>query len=146
MPISSEFVTGSLRKTLSSNTPGNVHVVPPSAVYPQPPCRKLDATLLNCLQPIVILLVLVGSTEIAHSFAASPMIFWPLASTLTWWLTNGPCCEIIRGDVSSRKMYMGGLSYFSNAPRSRGFQVGASCAEALENATSEITSTTPADR
>ena len=84
MPVSSEFVTGSLRKTLSSNTPGNVQWTPPSVVYPQPPCRKLDNTLSNCLQPIAILLGFVGSTEMEHSFAASPTMFWPLASTFTW--------------------------------------------------------------
>ena len=44
---------------------------------------------------------------------------------------NTPKCEIIRGDVSSRKMYIGGMSYFSSGRFSRGFQVGASCAEAV---------------
>jgi hypothetical protein len=57
--------------------------MPASVVYPQPPCRKLDNTLSNCLQPIVILLPLVGSTAIAGSFAASPTILFPFASTFT---------------------------------------------------------------
>ena len=76
--MSFEFNTGSLRNTLFSKTPGNVHVVPPSVVNPQPPCRKLDDTLLNCRQPIVILLPSVGSTAIEHSLAASPMMLFPL--------------------------------------------------------------------
>src|SRR5439155_3519245 len=108
------FNTGSLRKTLFSRTPGNVQVVPPLVVYPQPPCRKSEVTLLNCLQPIAILLRFVGSTAMEGSFAASPRIFWPFASTLTWKLVNGPNCEIIRGEVSIRKMYAGGMLYFSS--------------------------------
>ena len=70
----SEDNTGSLRKTLFSSTPGNVHDVPPLVVYPQPACRKLELTLSNCLQPIVILVGLVGSTQIDGSFAASPVM------------------------------------------------------------------------
>src|SRR5947208_17014074 len=98
MPASSELVTGSLRKTLSSRTPGNVHVVPASVVYPQPPCRKFDNTLLNCLHPIAILLVFVGSTEIEHSLAASPTMLFPFASSFAWWLMKTPYGEIIRGE------------------------------------------------
>lgn len=51
---------------------------------------------------------------------------------------KGPNCEIIRGDVSSRKMYIGAISYFSSGRFWRGFQVGASWAEALESAIVEI--------
>jgi len=38
---------------------------------------------------------------------------------------NTPNCEIMRGEVSSRKMYMGGMSYLSSGRISRGLQVGA---------------------
>src|SRR5438034_10144855 len=100
--------------------------MPPSVVYPQPPCRKLEATLLNCLQAIVILLPSVGSTEIGHSLAASPMIFWPFASTFTWKLVNGPNCEIIRGEVSIFRGGAGGLSYFSSGSFRGTLRVGAS--------------------
>ena len=44
---------------------------------------KVRRTLLNCLQPIVILLPSVGSTAIDGSFAASPTMLFPCASTLT---------------------------------------------------------------
>src|SRR5947207_3239627 len=55
---------------------------PPSVVNPHPPCRKSDSTLLNCLQPIVILLPSLGSTAIDGSFAASPTMLLPRATTL----------------------------------------------------------------
>ena len=44
---------------------------------------EVGVTLLNCLQPIAILLRSVGSTAMDGSFAASPMILWPFASTFT---------------------------------------------------------------
>src|SRR5437868_2263259 len=94
--------TGSLRKTLFSKTPGKDQLVPASVVYPQPPCRKSDVTLLNCRHPIVILLWFVGSTVMEGSFAASPRILLPLPSTFTWKLVNRPNGEIIRGPISSR--------------------------------------------
>src|SRR5437667_2699361 len=125
-PISLEFVTGSLRKTLFSRTPGNVQVVPPSLVYPQPPCRKLDVTSLNCLQAIVILLPFVGSTEMEHSFAASPRMLFPFASTFAWKLVNAPNCEIIRGEVSIFRGGAGGLSNVSSGSFLGAFSVGAS--------------------
>ena len=131
-----EFNTGSLRKTLFSRTPGNVQVVPPLVVYPQPPCRKSDVTLLNCLQPITILLRFVGSTAIDGSFAASPRMLFPLASTLTWKLVNGPYCEIIRGEVSIRKRYAGGMLYFSSGSVGSGL-CGAVWPEAMDTKNSE---------
>src|ERR1044072_5870840 len=51
---------------------------------------------------------------------------------------KAPNGEVIRGDVSSRKTYIGAISYFSIVPLWRGFQVGASWAEALESAIVEI--------
>src|ERR1044071_770360 len=71
-PVSSAPKTGSLRNTLFSNTPGKVQCAPPSVLNAHPPCRKSDCTLLNCLQPIVILLPSVGSTAMDGSLAASP--------------------------------------------------------------------------
>lgn len=58
---------------------------------------------------------------------------------------KAPNCEIIRGDVSSRKMYIGAMSYFSNGRFRRGFQVGASWAEALESTIVEIAIRVTAD-
>jgi len=58
---------------------------------------------------------------------------------------KAPNCEIIRGDVSSRKMYIGAISYFSSGRFWRGFQVGASWAEALESAIVEIAIRVTAD-
>src|SRR5690349_18729619 len=135
--MSLEFVTGSLRKTLFSRTPGNVQFVPPLVVYPQPACRKLDVTSLNCLQAIVILLPFVGSTEMEHSFAASPRMLFPFASTFTWKLVNAPNCETIRGEVSIFRGAAGGLSYVSSGTLRGAFCVGASWAEALANVISE---------
>src|SRR4029077_20884917 len=100
--------------------------MPPSVVYPQPPCRKLEVTSLNCLQAIVILLPFVGSTEMEHSFAASPRMFCPFASTLAWKLVNEPNCEIIRGEVSIFRGDAGGLSYVSSGSFRGAFCVGAS--------------------
>src|SRR5437867_184603 len=113
-----------------SRTPGKVHVVPALVVYPQPACLKLDATSLNCLQPIVILLPLVGSTPITHSFAASPTMFWPLASTFTWKLVNVSSFEIIRGEVSIFRGGAGGLSYISSGTSRGTLVVGATWPEA----------------
>src|SRR5215813_1843513 len=51
---------------------------------------------------------------------------------------NAPYGEIIRGDVCSRKMYMGGISYFSIGRFIRGLNVGANiCPEAVERKRSE---------
>jgi hypothetical protein len=58
---------------------------------------------------------------------------------------KAPNFEIIRGDVSSRKTYIGAISYFSSGRFWRGFQVGASCAEALESAIVEIAIRVTAD-
>src|SRR5205809_874019 len=101
-------------------------VVPPSVVYPQPACRKLEITSLNCLHAIVILLPFVGSTAIGHSFAASPRMLFPFASTFTWKLVNGPNCEIIRGEVSIFRGGAGGLSYLSSGSFRGTLCVGAS--------------------
>jgi hypothetical protein len=79
----------------------------------------------------------VGSTEIEHSFAASPRIFWPLALTFTWKLVNGPNCEIIRGEVSIFRGGAGGLSYVSSGSFRGTLVVGASWPEARETKTSE---------
>jgi hypothetical protein len=51
---------------------------------------------------------------------------------------NTPNCEIIRGEVSRRKIYIGGMSYFSRGRFRCGLNVGANWAEAVENAISEI--------
>jgi hypothetical protein len=69
-------------------TPGNVQVLPPSVVYPQPACRKSLATLSNWRQPIAMRVESVGSTAIEGSLAASPMMLLPRPSTLTWTLTK----------------------------------------------------------
>src|SRR5437016_5543814 len=120
-----------------SRTPGKVQVVPASVVYPQPACLKLDVTSSNCLQPIVILVPLVGSTESTHSFAASPTIFWPLASTFTWKLVNVSNFEIIRGEVAIIRKGAGGLSYVSSGTPRGTRVVGASWPEARGIKTSE---------
>ena len=44
---------------------------------------KFDVTLLNCRQPMTILLWFVGSTAIEHSLAASPVMFCPCPLTFT---------------------------------------------------------------
>src|SRR5436305_388883 len=98
---------------------GFIQVTPPSVA------------LLNCLQPITILLRFVGSTAIDGSFAASPRMLFPLASTLTWKLVNGPYCEIIRGEVSIRKRYAGGMLYFSSGSVGSGL-CGAVWPEAMD--------------
>jgi hypothetical protein len=79
----SEFRTGSLRKTLFCRTPGAIHLVPPFVVYAKPASRKFDVTLSNCRQPMLILFVLLGSTQMDGSFAASPTMLLPFESTLT---------------------------------------------------------------
>src|SRR5215467_4400270 len=118
-----------------SRTPGNVQVVPPSVVNPQPACRKLDVTLSNCLQAIAILLRFVESTEITHSFAASPRMLFPFASTFTWKLVNASNCEIIRGEGSIFRGGAGGLSYVSSGSFRGTLCAGASvCAEAVAKA------------
>jgi hypothetical protein len=48
-----------------------------------------------------------------------------------------PYGEIIRGELSRRKIYAGGLSYFSSGRFRCGLNVGASWAEAAVKATSE---------
>ena len=112
--------------------------MPASVVYPQPACLKLDATSLNCLQAIVILLPSVGLTEIEHSFAASPRIFWPFTLTFTWKLVNEANCEIIRGEISIFRGGAGGLSYSSSGTFRGTLVVGASWPEArgIENSES----------
>jgi hypothetical protein len=57
--------------------------VPPFVVYAKPASRKFEATLLNCRQPMLILFGLLRSTQMDGSFAASPTLLLPLASTLT---------------------------------------------------------------
>src|SRR5437667_3654501 len=111
--------------------------MPPSVVNPQPACRKLEVTSLNCLQAIVILLRFVGSTEMEHSFAASPRIFCPLALTFTCWLMNEPNCEIIGGEVSIFRGGAGGLSYVSSGTFRGTLVVGASWPEAMETKNNE---------
>ena len=49
---------------------------------------------------------------------------------------NGPYSEIIRGEVSIRKMYAGGLLYFSSGSAWRGLR-GSACPKAMESATSK---------
>src|SRR6266850_2705224 len=71
-----------------------------------------------------------GLTEIEHSFAASPTIFWPLASTFAWKLVNEANCEIIRGEVSMMRGGAGGLSYVSSGTSRGTLCVGASWPEA----------------
>jgi len=68
---------------LRGSKPG-VQFLPPLIVCANPACRKLDEMLSNCLQPILILFPLVGSTQMEGSFAASPTMLLPLALTLTW--------------------------------------------------------------
>src|SRR5205807_5849248 len=64
-------------------------------------------------------------TAIGHSFAASPRMLFPFASTFTWKLVNGPNCEIIRGEVSIFRGGAGGLSYFSSGSFRGTLRVGA---------------------
>src|SRR5438046_6620272 len=82
-PALSEFSTGSLRKTLCWRTLAEIHVLPPLAVCANPAWRKLDDTLSNCLQPMLILFPFVGSTQMDGSFAASPTTLLPFTLTLT---------------------------------------------------------------
>src|SRR5258705_10911012 len=107
-------------------TPGNVQCTPPSLVYPHPACRQSELMLLNCLQAIIILLPFVGSTEMDGSFAQSPRMLLPLASTFAWKLVNTPNCEIMRGEVSIVRGGAGGLSYVSSGTFLGAFCVGAS--------------------
>src|SRR5256885_226578 len=93
--------------------------------------------LSNCRQPMTILLAFVGSTQIDGSFAASPRILWPPASTFTWRLVNGPYCETIPDEVSIRKICAGGgLSYFSSGSVRRALG-GSACPQRGRSATSE---------
>src|SRR5437868_12489820 len=76
-----------------------------------------------------------------HSFAASPRMLFPFASTFTWKLVNRPNCEIIRGEVSIFRGGAGGLSYFSSGSFRGTLYVGASWTEALtstDNKTKQI--------
>src|SRR5437016_7373983 len=72
-----------------------------------------------------------------HSFAASPRMLFPFASTFTWKLVNTPNCEIIRGEVSIFRGGAGGLSYFSSGSVNGSWLVpeGAVCAEAVVRST-----------
>src|SRR5207237_7413016 len=99
--------------------------------------RKLVVTWVNCLQAIVILLPFVGSTEMEHSFAASPRMLFPFASTFAWKLVNAPNCEIIRGEVSIFRGGAGGLSYVSSGSFLGALCVGASWPEAMETKNNE---------
>ncbi len=85
---------------------------------------------MNCRQAIVFLLPSMGLTEIEHSFAASPMIFWPLALTFTWKLVKEANREIIRGEVSMMRGAAGGLSYTSSGTLRGTLSVGANWLEA----------------
>src|SRR5213592_2472446 len=108
-------------------TPGNVQCRPASVVYPQPDCRKSELILLNCLQAIIILLPSVGSTEMDGSFAASPRILLPCASTFAWKLVNTPNCEIMRGEVSIFRGGAGGIFFDVSSASFRGsLRTGAS--------------------
>jgi hypothetical protein len=73
-----------------------------------------------------------------HSFAASPRMLFPLASTFTWKLVNAPNCEIIRGEVSIVRGSAGGLSYVSSGTFLGALCVGANWAEAPASVISEI--------
>ena len=55
---------------LFCKTPGAIHLVPPFVVYAKPASRKLDATVSNCRQPMLILFELLGSMQMDGSFAA----------------------------------------------------------------------------
>src|SRR5256885_10851968 len=81
--------------------------------------------LLNCLQAIIILLPSVGSTEMDGSFAASPRMLLPWASTFAWKLVNTPNCEIMRGEVSIFRGGAGGMLYFSSGSLNGGLRIGA---------------------
>src|SRR4030095_191879 len=96
--------------------------------------------LSNCRQPIVILLPSVGSTAIAGSFAASPSILLPVASTLAWKLVNTPNCETLRGEVSIFRGGAGGIFFeVSSGSPSGSLRMGASvCADIVGSKTSEI--------
>src|SRR4029077_16486344 len=88
--------------------------------------------LLNCLHAITILLPSVGSTEMDGSFAASPRILLPLASTFAWKLVTTAHCEIMRGEVSIFRGGAGGMLYFSSGSLKGCLWMGASvCAEAV---------------
>src|SRR2546423_15499190 len=82
--------------------------------------------LLNCLQATIILLPSVGSTEMDGSFAASPRMLLPWASTFAWKLVNTPNCEIMRGEVSIFRGGAGGMLYFSSGSLNGGLRIGAS--------------------
>src|SRR5256885_16921589 len=80
--------------------------------------------LLNCLQAIIILLPSVGSTEMDGSFAASPRMLLPWASTFAWKLVNTPNCEIMCGEVSIFRGGAGGMLYFSSGSLNGGVGMG----------------------
>src|SRR5256885_16247744 len=82
--------------------------------------------LLNCLQATIILLPSVGSTEMDGSFAASPRMLLPWASTFAWKLVNTPNCEIMCGEVSIFRGGAGGMLYFSSGSLNGGLRIGAS--------------------
>src|SRR2546430_17520804 len=82
--------------------------------------------LLNCLQATIILLPSVGSTEMDGSFAASPRMLLPWASTFAWKLVNTPNCEIMRGEVSIFRGGAGGMLYFSSGSLNGGLRKGGS--------------------
>src|SRR5450830_1283478 len=65
---------------------------------------------------MTILLGFVGSTAMDASFAASPVILLPFASTLTCCLVNWSCTETIPGDtpIPHKGRGAGGLSYCSS--------------------------------
>ena len=120
---------------LSCKTPGNVQCMPASVVYPQPDCRKSELILLNCLQAIIILLPSVGFTAMDGSFAQSPRMLLPPASTFAWKLVNTPNCEIMRGEVSIFRGAAGGMLYFSSGSLKGGLRMGASvCPDAVARA------------
>src|SRR5438105_14211344 len=97
---------------LSCKTPGNVQCMPASVVYPQPDCRKSELILLNCLQAIIILLPSVGFAAMDGSFAQSPAMLLPPASTFACKMVNTPNCVIMRRDESFIRVAAGGVLFF----------------------------------